>query len=166
MLKLIKIKTSENWYIRGTVKGRGVYKSTGTSRRDIADEERRTLEERLLSGSETFGVAAGRYIKGGGSPKFLLTRDENKKFTGVLGQFENTSLAEIGQNEVDEAARKAFPNVKPQTLNRQFYTPFIAVWNFAVRADLCQRKEWRRPRVKRSDLKKIGDYPLDTGTIV
>lgn len=156
-LKIIKIKTSENWYIRGTVRGTRVYQSTGTTRKDVAEQERRELEASLdRKRSITFGKAAEKYLDGGGSEKFLLDQfdEESDKWTGVLGQFEKTPISDITQDELDAAAKRAFPAVKPQTLNRQFYTPFIAVYNFSARSELCEKRDWRRPRVRRSDVEK------------
>lgn len=156
-LEVKKIKNSKNWYIRGTVRGVAVYKSSGTTNRDVADRERRKIEERILYGNTvTFGDIAKKYLKNGGSPKWLLDQydEDADEFTGVLGQFEGVYLSEINQEKLDTAARKAFPHVKPQTLNRQFYTPFIAVWNYGVKLEKCELRAWSRPRVKSSDLKK------------
>lgn len=156
-LKIIKIKTSENWYIRGAVRGTSVFKSTGTKNKVIAEEERRDLEDSLSrKRSILFGKAAEKYLDGGGSEKFLLDQfdKDTDNWTGVLGQFEKTPISDITQDELDAAAKRAFPNVKPQTLNRQFYTPFIAVYNFTARSELCEKREWRRPRVRRSDIEK------------
>lgn len=164
-LKIIKIKGSDNWYIRGTLRGVPVFKTTGTPRKEAADDQRRELEDNILNGANyTFGQAALKYLDAGGSGKFLTDQfdKETDEWTGVLGQFENTFLSDIGQSELEEGAKAAYPNVKPQTLNRQFYTPFIAVWNYAVSLEWCHKKEWRRPKVRRSDVKKTRWFFYET----
>lgn len=152
-LKCIKIKSSENWYIRGTVKGIRVYKSTGTSRLEIAEAERIKLENDLLHQgvfgvrkSYTFIEAADRYLASGKSPRHL---------SKVVLAFENDKLENLGQKELDDAAREAYPNCKPQTLNRQFYTPFISVMTFAAQDDMVEYRKWRRPKVKKSDQRRV-----------
>lgn len=151
-LKLVRFKKSKNWYIRGTVAGQSVNESTGTDRKDVAEALRikreNELHQGIVNGSRktaAFVEAVDAYLEGGGSARHMEK---------VLEQFEFTPLRGIGQRELDAAALRAYPGVKPQTLNRHFYTPFIAVMNFAAQDGLCDFRQWRRPRVKRSDTKR------------
>jgi len=80
--------------------------------------------------------------------------EDTKEWNGVLGQFINTPLADISQAVLDTAAKKVYPNVKPQTLDRQFYTPFVAVWNHGAVEGMCHEKKWRRPVVTKADKKR------------
>lgn len=159
MLKLVKVKGSPNWYIRGTVKGQYVHETTGTPDKKIAEAQRAKLEatihEQALYGvrrSATFGEVALKYIENGGRTRFLGSYDPiTGKWSGVVGRFLNTPINEIGQSELDAAAKLEYPDAKPQTVNRQFHTPFIVVWNFGAREGMCQPRNWRRPQVKRAD---------------
>jgi integrase/recombinase XerD len=161
-LKIIKKKSSPYWYIRGSIKGRSVYQTTGTTDKEIADAERIALERRILEESVygvrktiTFGEGVGNYLDAGGSKRFLGTYDKDTgEWSGVLGQFVNTPMNTIGQSELDAAARRCYPNAKPQTLNRQFYTPFISVWNFCAQDDLVDQRTWRRPSVKKLSISR------------
>jgi integrase/recombinase XerD len=151
-LRLTKRKGSNVWYLRGTVRGIPVYESTGTHNKEAAEALRIKLESELLDESihgkkstVIFAEAVDSYLKSGGSPKYLGAYTDGR-WTGLLGHFFSTKLASIKQNELDAAARTLLPNVSPETLNRQIYTPFIAVWNHAVANDWAEVRKWRRPR--------------------
>lgn len=155
-LKLVKVKNSKNLYIRGTVAGQYVYESTGTDRREYAEAKRIKRENELLEisvhgkrKSAKFVEAVEKYLDGGGSARHMEK---------VLEQFEFTPVRAIGQQELDAAALKAYPSVSPQTLNRHFYTPFIAVMNHAAQDGLCDFRKWRRPRVKKGAKRKWFTY--------
>lgn len=152
-LKLTRRKGSDNWYVRGTVRGQGVFESTGTCDAKIADQIRIKIEARLLAESVhgrkaliTFEEAADAYIAAGGSSRFLIKVSPQGKVTGVAAHFRGKLLKNIGQNDLDLAARILFPNASAETRNRQCYTPFIAVWNNAVVNQWAEPRQWRRPR--------------------
>lgn len=135
MLRLTKQKGSPNWYIRGTVKGRRIYESSGTSDRGRAEELRIKIEKEtfdaLALGKHppcTFSQAVGCYIDSGGSEKRHLKK--------LVMHFKDTPLKDIGQAEINAAAAVLFPNAKASTVNRQLISPFIAVARAAVKAEL------------------------------
>jgi integrase len=153
-LTLTRRKGSPYWYIRGTVRGKPVFESTGTDRRDAAETIRIRRETEILDRSvygdramATFVEAVSVYFDAGGSRRFLGTRDKQTgQWSGLLGYFGETKLASIGQTDLDAAARKLYPNATPATRNRQVYTPFIAVWSKAAVRGLCDHRQWERPK--------------------
>ncbi|MDM9619115.1 site-specific integrase [Rhizobium sp. S96] len=152
-LKLIQRPSSENFYIRGTVRGKSVFESTGTSDRKIAEEIRIKAEARLLDESVhgkralvTFDEAADSYLESGGSEKYLIKVSKDGKVSGVAAHFRGKLLKDLGQSDLDAAGRILYPTANSDTRNRQCYTPFIAVWNHAVVNQWAEPRQWRRPR--------------------
>ncbi|MGV2136934.1 tyrosine-type recombinase/integrase [Agrobacterium sp. 16-2014-1-2a] len=149
-LKLIKRNDSPSWWLRGTVRGTRVYKSSRTDNRDAADAIRIILERELLEESifgkrltVTFEDAAVAYITAGGSTRFL------KPVRELLGKREIRTIKQI---DIDSAARKLHPRAVAATLNRQVYTPFIAVWNHAALCDWAELRKWRRPSARKGTI--------------
>ncbi len=152
-LKLIQRSGSENFYIRGTVRGQSVFESTGTSDRKVAEDIRIKAEARLLDESVhgkralvTFDEAADSYLEAGGSQKYLIKVAKDGTASGVAVHFRGRLLKDLGQSDLDAAARILYPKANPDTRNRQCYTPFIAVWNHAAVNQWAEKREWRRPR--------------------
>ncbi|TWF53229.1 tyrosine-type recombinase/integrase [Neorhizobium alkalisoli] len=153
-LKLTRRKGSDNWYIRGTIRGESVFESTGTCDRAVAEEIRIQAEARILTESVhgkktlvTFEEAASSYLASGGSPRFLISYSKTSgKASGVAVHFKGKLLKDIGQADLDAAARILYPHASPETRNRQCYTPFIAVWSHAAGNQWAEKREWRRPR--------------------
>lgn len=163
-LKLVKRPPSPNWYLQGSIRGIHVHESTKTDNDEAAETIRILRERELLDESifgkklnVTFGEAADAYLAKGGSTRFL----------GPLRKhFGNNKLRKITQNDVDVAARLLRPGVAPETLNRQIYTPFIAVWNRACKNDQAEVRLWERPhRPKgtkhRRAVTRSGSRPVD-----
>lgn len=143
-LKLIRRKDSPNWWLRGSIRGISVYESTGIADRETAEiiltiRSKEVLDESIFGRkvNATFDQAAESYLQGGGSPRFL---------PALRKHFGTKPLRKLRQNDLDAAALKLFPNASPETRNRQCYTPFIAVWNHAVRNDWADVRQWSRPR--------------------
>ena len=141
-LKLVK--RGKIWWMRGTVRGVPVYESTKTDNEDGADMVRIATEWRILQETvlgkkavKTFEDAVVSYLKSDGSERFI---------SGLRKQLGNRRLHDIAQNDLDEAARKLYPTAQPETRNRQCYTPFIAVWNHAVKNGWADVRMWQRPR--------------------
>jgi integrase len=135
MLRLKKYpKLSPYWYIRGTVKGRTVYESTGTAERAQAEEARlqreRQLFDEIALGKEratTFAEAVAAYVGAGGEGRFLMP---------ILDHFQETPIASIRQADVDELVAKLYPQAKASTINRQCISPIISVLNYARDAEM------------------------------
>lgn len=157
------------WWIRGTVHGQTIYESTGTHDKEVAEALRIKREAGLVSdhvygakATRTFAHAVESYLKAEGDPRFIGTVD-----SGLLGHFYGKRLSDIKQNDLDDAARKLYPTATPETRNRQCYTPFIAVWNHAVKNGWADVRLWSRPKkpkgtnvvVLRS--KRSGQAPVD-----
>jgi integrase len=141
-----------------------VYESTKTDDDQAAETIRILRERELLDESifgkkinVTFGEAAKAYLEGGGSQRFL------PKLREALF---SKPLRKISQNDIDLLARRLYPDVLPETLNRQFYTPFIAVWNHAVGNEWAELRKWKRPRKakgtnRRKSVTRSGDRPVE-----
>jgi integrase len=155
-LYLCRRSPKGNWYIRGTdAEGAPIFESTKTTRRDIAEAQRIKLEERLLGESVhgkkpfvTFGEAAISYLASGGKHRFLANA-KTQEPVGPFLKFEASPLKKITQSDLDRAAAEAYPSARPDTRNRQFYTPFVAVWNHAVGNDWADYRKWKRPKKPR-----------------
>lgn len=121
------------WYIRGTVTvwrdGKptavAIHRSTRTRNEDEAEGVRRQVEneavERNITNREpaiTFEQAARRYIAHGGEERFTV------KPIAHLGRLR---VDQISQQQIDDAALKAYPVAAPSTRRRQFHTPVASV---------------------------------------
>lgn len=157
------------WWIRGTVHGQTVYESTGTHDKEVAEALRIKREAGLVSdhvygakATRTFAHAVESYLKAEGDARFVGTVD-----SGLLGHFYDWRLADIKQNDLDAAAAKLYPTAQPVTKNRQCYTPFIAVWNHAVKNGWAEVRLWSRPKkpkgtnVVRTRSQRSGQAPVD-----
>lgn len=142
------------FYIRGTLKGENVFRTTGLAIKAKAEEERIKLENEIIDASihgkratVAFQEAALYYRKQGGSPRFLGEYDEKTgKWSGLIGHFWDVKLTSISQGDLDEAAIILYPNGNYQTRNRQCHAVFIAVWNKATDKHWCEKRNWKRPR--------------------
>lgn len=155
-LEIIARKGSANWYLRGTVRGKAVFETTGTSDRAAAEAIRINREKDLLDRSvygdravATFLEAALAYLEMGGDMRFVGSFDEaTGKWSGLIGHFGSRRLATISQADLDSAARKLVRvTATAETRNRQVYTPFIAIWRNAAKRHLCDPREWIRPKM-------------------
>lgn len=117
-----------NWSIRGKYLGIPVDRSTGTPKRSVAERELTKLEDAIERGeyppkqkqpdAPTFLSAAVKYMRSGG---------ERENIGRLIKYFGETPLAEIGQDQIDEAALALYPTAMPATRNRKVYTPASAV---------------------------------------
>jgi integrase/recombinase XerD len=143
-LKLVKIKGSKNYYVRGTVCGRTVYESTGLDSERLADAYRVNLESQIQDAhafgkkdSILFSEAAAMYVRSGGSARYLKP---------IAEAFAETPVENLRQPDLDAYALKRFPDQANATRDRIVYTPFIAVMNYAAENEYCQYRKWRRPK--------------------
>lgn len=157
MLRIKKYPNrSPNYIITGTVAGVNVFESTGTPDRGLAEQyrikrEREIYQEAALEKvpPATFVDAVAVYVNKGKPKRFL---------TVLLDYFKDKPLPEIGQVEIDAAARMLYPKAKASTLNRQVYGPMVAVMRSAVRARLhgayvpiWERRDEDKPVVRPAD---------------
>lgn len=147
-------KDSPYWWIRGTHQGKYIYQSTGLphsgkSREpkqvtDLIRKLEQDIENEQLHGigyNKTFKDAAAMYLAKGGSPRFLLK---------VMEEIGHLRMNEITQDILDNHALKLYGHCTPQTINRQFYTPFIAVWNSSQPERKWKKLKTRQTRVSRA----------------
>lgn len=149
-LKLTKVKGSQNWYVRGTVAGIGIFESASTSDRAKADAFRARLEDetyhQVKLGLDTrepvvFAGAAESYMNKTGNTRFMLA---------IIREIGADKINLIDQERVDLGARKIYPSGKNATLVRQFYTPVIAVLNHAATTKMAGAafQKILKPRIK------------------
>ncbi len=136
MLKIKKLPKSRSpyWYVRGTIKGQFIFKSTGTTDKRQAEEFRRRCEAEIYEfvalGRQkpvTFADAITAYITSGGDRRFLLK---------LLEWFKETPVADIRQAQVDACAAALYPDAKASTINRQCISPIITVIKHAVDTEM------------------------------
>ncbi len=147
MLSLVKRPRSPFWVIRGSIKGRRIEESSGTTDRRLAEEIRAKREAEIFrqaiyghtAPSATFADAALSYVEGGGSKRFLRP---------VVEHFGETPLARIDQDAIERGARKVYPNATAATRNRQFFTPASAVLHHAAKRGWAAAPILERPKVK------------------
>ncbi len=142
-LKLVKRGKTDFWYIRGSVRGISVDESTRTGDREAAEEILILRSAELLkrsihgdSATRTFAEAALSYMEAGG---------ERVHLDPLLARLGRKKLSQIGQAEIDEAAKALLPGRAPATLNRQIYTPVAAVLHHAARKQWCSKPVIARP---------------------
>lgn len=154
-LKLVKRKHSSYWYISGTVQGKVVRESTGTTVKKKAEEYRSSRENELWQESiygpksvVTFQYAVVAYLE-------AEERSETTKFhlARLLEHFKDTRLIDIAQPQLDEAYRailRGGVDTKAATKVRGVLTPLRAVLEFSAIRKWCDRPAFERPKVFRS----------------
>lgn len=154
-LKVVERPGRTTLYIRGSHGTRkGIFVSAGTSNREIAEALRIKMESRLeheaVHGAKavvTFEEAAESYAATGAPTRFILdVRKTDGRESGLAVQFKGRKLNSISQDDLDKAARELYPTASRETLVRQAYTPFVAVWNHAAKKGWADVRMWDRPR--------------------
>lgn len=91
----------------------------------------------------TFDECALAYVQDGGEARFILP---------ISRQLAGRRLKDITPNDIRTAARAAYPNASPATLNRQAITPARAVINYGHAQGWCAMirvKAFPTPKPKR-----------------
>lgn len=155
-LTLVK-RANGIYHIRGTLHGKSIYRTTGTreettAQRILAKAQAELTEEHIEGpiAVATFQAAAIAYVGSGAKGYRIFHEKADGRQGGLSSYFGATRLKDIGQVELDACAQKLCPNGSPATRNREVYTPFIAMWNYAVQNGWAREKKWRRPRQKRA----------------
>lgn len=89
------------------------------------------------------------YLAAGGEKQYLFRDRADGSITGLIPHFHETPLHKISQSDLDAAAiALCRPGAGRDTLIRNVYTPFIAVWRFASSASRkwAEPRQWERPR--------------------
>lgn len=147
-------KGNTYWLVRGQVDGRRVEVSTKTRDQATAERFAAELEQRLRSGGHpaeapevvTWSDAADRWVERGVSADDR--RYVRKIAASTLGR---RRLGKIIQSDIDGIARRLYPHCTNETINRQVYTPVIAVLNYAADNEWCPRRAWKRPKLKEAE---------------
>lgn len=144
------------WRIRGSVGGKRYDESTGTDSRAHAEailaKRQKEILDALTWGPErttTFADAVTLYLTNGGEARFLEP---------LVLAFGPRRLADITQADVMAYIRAKHPNTGPQGINRQVYTPLIAVCRMAHKAGMGAAPAFVRPKMPR---KKLMRYATD-----
>lgn len=141
-------KGNRFWLVRGKVDGRDIEFSTKTrdetSARILALEfERKYLEGRVPSAQETVTWSRACEL-------YKNSRNVSKSDTNYLLRLEKVlgskDVRDITQADLDDAARRLYPAGSPETVNRQAFTPAIAVLSYAALNRWCQPSKWKRPK--------------------
>ena len=142
-------KRGQVYWLRGSLAGKRIHRSTRTADRDIADQIRTATEasywKSSLYGAEsvlTFGAAVKLYLEAGKSGRFLLP---------VLDLWQDTPVKDIKPGSIRQAAVTLYPAAGPATRNRQVISPTQAVINHAAEAGLCQPIRVKRFPVQKTE---------------
>jgi integrase len=131
----------------GETSHRRVERSTGTCNHAKAQEIGRRFEAELYAAADadtplqeqaevTFAGASILYMKSGGSGRFL---------DPILAQIGTLPLSAITQARVQELIDEIYPTAAASTINRQAFTPILAVLNYAARKKMCPPPLLDRP---------------------
>src|SRR5262245_6119184 len=172
-LKLVPPKPGRTpyYFVRGTYLGIAVYRSTKTTERRVANRIKNTWAKQIERGEykepgsgksilapatedsgtgspgasypfakRTFLEAVVAYLKAGGDGRFIGPIIEMKGPHCLNGK----PLSEIDQIVLDTAAAELYPHGSAPTLNRNFYTPVLAVIHRAgIEKQFKRPKGWR-----------------------
>jgi integrase/recombinase XerD len=172
-LDLVKRPGSRNWYVRGTGNdGRPIFETTKTDNEEAARAILVKAQARLLTevvhgkaATTTFREAATSYIEAGGEAQYLFRETASGEPRGLIPYFGDKLLSKITQDDLDAAAKALCePSASRETLIRNVYTPFIAVWRYAAAAGRkwAEPRQWERPKKKKGTAQR--GEPSRSGT--
>jgi integrase len=137
------------WRIRGTLGGRRYDESTGTDSRAHAEaifaKRQKEILDAVTFGAErttVFGEAVELYLQSGGEARFLEP---------LVRAFGPRRLADICQADVMRFIGERYPRTGSQGINRQVYTPLIAIYRIAHRAGMGPMPAFIRPKIERKE---------------
>lgn len=159
MLKLTRRAGSPHWQITGTLRGVRVRESTGTDSRGHAEsilaKRQADILDRSVYGeahSATWAEAVNLYLDLGGEARYLEP---------LVERWGQKRLASITPLEIARAGRDIYPGAAASTLDRQIYTPVIAVLSAASEAGLCPPPAIRRPKIRRTRVTASDEATID-----
>lgn len=145
MARLSLYKRGKIWWIDGSVNGQRIRESTGTAIRKDAEElaakREREVHVEQVYGTEailTFGAAVGHYLDAGKGDRYIAP---------IFAKWERRLVREIKPGNVQDLARRLYPNAGPATLNRQVITPVQAVINHCAKRGMCSPVRFERLKV-------------------
>lgn len=153
-LRLVRYASrSKHYYLRGTVRKKYVFETTGTDDKEIAEAIRIKREAGILersvfgtSTTVTFAEAAVSYLAAGGEKRFLGTFNAaTGTGTLVIGGLAKKKLTDITQAVADDLAERLYPAGTNATRTRQVYAPLCAVLIHAFKKGWCPKPYIKRP---------------------
>jgi integrase len=162
-----KAHRTPNYHIRGTYLGVAVNRSALTADKSIARKEKARIEREIEEGKYnpapspadapvTFLAASVAYMKAGGERGFLGPIIE---YTGPYS-IRDKAIEAVTQFDIDNLAEALYPDVTPQTRNRQVYTPVAAVVHRAGIERTFKRPNGWRGKKSKSSLEPEQAFPL------
>ncbi|MBS0270732.1 MAG: tyrosine-type recombinase/integrase [Proteobacteria bacterium] len=151
-----KRKYSSDWssgaraYLRGNYAGHAYFESLETGDRKLAQINFTKRAAEIVTETEArkrnkgrcnFAYAVTLYF-GTSKPE---ERDPTGRISKIFDKWGTKFLDEISQVDLNNLAVELHPNAGPKTLNREVFTPFIAVYNAAVDDNRAPQKRWKRP---------------------
>jgi integrase len=143
MLKLSRRGQKGIWQITGTVGGERYRESTGTNSEPhaqvlLAQRQNEALDRAVWGAKRTtlFAEAVSLYVEQGGEVRFLAK---------LLDRFGASRMADITQADVSKFAKEAYPNSGPEGIDRQVFTPLIAIFRKAHKQGMCEIPSFERP---------------------
>lgn len=128
MLKPVKRPKSPYWYIRGTINGVRIERSTGETSKSKATALIPDIIAESVASHDyedwremSFAAAVSAYVDSGRDDRFLVR---------LLDHFEATPLGQINNAVMARASNALYPGRAPATVRRQLYVPVTAVINF------------------------------------
>jgi len=150
---------SPNYRVRGTIRGRYINETTGTSSRELAEAIRIKREAQLLQesvfgarASRTFNEAAIGYIEAvspTGTQRDMVIgriRKDGSITPCLVTDFGSRIVDTINQEAVDAVIRKRFAECKPGTIVRNLIAPLTAVLTWAAKRKWCEVPRFERPK--------------------
>ncbi|MCE6952399.1 tyrosine-type recombinase/integrase [Cereibacter sphaeroides] len=142
-------KRGQIWHFRGTVAGRRLRGTTGTTEKALAQRIAAAAEDREwkrhLDGPEahvTFAQAVIAYQDAEKPMRFVAR---------VAEHWKDTRIRQITSEAIRQSAIKLYPNAGAATRNRQVIVPTAAIINHAARLGWCNPIRVRRfPSVSRT----------------
>jgi len=147
-LVLVRRKGRPFWYARGTVRGQGIFESTGTEDRTLAEAYRAKRETELYEAAifgaratVSFQRAAIAYLDF--TPRSRATKSYVLR---LIDHFGDTKLARIDQSAAETAVTKVVGDTAaPATKIRAVYTPLTAILTFAHGRGWCDIPRFHKP---------------------
>jgi len=143
-LKLKRRPGRPNWYMHGTVRGITVRESTRVTDQKAAAAIRARREWQIIQRSVFGAEATATFV--GAAVSYLEAGRERTYLKPIIARIGSMPLAKIDQAMIEKTARMLYPNASPSTLNRQAFTPIVAVLHHAAKRKLCAKPVVERPK--------------------
>jgi integrase len=151
MLKLIKLGKGGTYHITGTLRGVRCRESTHTTSLPYAEEKLAQRQREILDlttygqkSTAVFADAVSLYLTNKGE---TLGAYDLKAINKLNERFDARRLASITQEDVNTFCKEVYPRSGPHGLDRQVYTPLIAICRMAAKNEppLCELPRFKRP---------------------